>query len=126
MSETPYKTIYEQIGGVSTVRGLVEDFYDRLMREDTLRHYFVGIDMSRLVRHQTDFVCMVMGGPASYTSRQLRESHRHLSINDRDFDLVAQCLEDCLLDGGLEVSHVEQVIGAVKEARGDIVSDPKD
>ena len=126
MSETPYKTIYEQIGGVSTVRGLVEDFYDRIMREDTLRHYFVGIDMSRLVRHQTDFVCMVMGGPANYSGRQLRESHRHLAITDKDFDLVASCLENCLLDGGLEDAHVEEIINAVKGARGDIVSDPKD
>jgi hemoglobin len=55
MSSENRETIYAQIGGFSTVRGLVEDFYDRLLREDSLRHYFVGIDLSRLIRHQTDF-----------------------------------------------------------------------
>lgn len=118
-------TIYAQIGGFSTVRGLVEDFYDRLLKEESLKHYFVGIDMSRLIRHQTDFVCMVMGGPVDYTGRQLRDSHKHLSINNKDFDLVASTLKECLLDGGLEEKHVEQIIGAVAGARGDIVSDPK-
>ena len=118
-------TIYAQIGGFSTVRGLVEDFYDRLLKEESLKHYFVGIDMSRLIRHQTDFVCMVMGGPVDYTGRQLRDSHKHLSINNKDFDLVAATLKECLLDGGLEEKHVEQIIGAVAGARGDIVSDPK-
>jgi hemoglobin len=118
-------TIYAQIGGFSTVRGLVEDFYDRLLKEESLKHYFVGIDMSRLIRHQTDFVCMVMGGPVDYTGRQLRDSHKHLSINNKDFDLVAATLQECLLDGGLKEEHVAQIIGAVAGARGDIVSDPK-
>jgi hemoglobin len=111
MSSEIRETIYAQIGGFATVRGVVEDFYDRLIKEDTLRHYFVGIDMSRLIRHQTDFVCMVMGGPVDYTGRQLRDSHRHLA--------------NCLLDGGLEEKHVEEIMGAVRGAKGDIVSEPK-
>lgn len=125
MSSENRETIYAQIGGFSTVRGLVEDFYDRLLREDSLRHYFVGIDLSRLIRHQTDFVCMVMGGPVDYTGRQLRDSHRHLAITEKDFELVASVLENCLLDGGLEEKHVEEIIGAVRGAKGDIVSEPK-
>jgi hemoglobin len=125
MSSEIRETIYAQIGGFATVRGVVEDFYDRLIKEDTLRHYFVGIDMSRLIRHQTDFVCMVMGGPVDYTGRQLRDSHRHLAITSVDFELVVTILENCLLDGGLEEKHVEEIMGAVRGAKGDIVSEPK-
>jgi len=96
------QTIYERIGGFSTVQALVEDFYERVLRIESLRHYFAGVDMSNLVRHQTDFFCMVLGGPVRYSGRQLREAHRHLSIAGEDFDRVVDTLKECHLDAGVE------------------------
>jgi hemoglobin len=41
------------MGGFAKVRLLVSEFYDRVLDSDTLAPYFDGIDMRRLIDHQT-------------------------------------------------------------------------
>ena len=51
MSETAVND-YEAIGGGPAVRMVVDDFYQRVLADPELAHYFNGIDMTRLKRHQ--------------------------------------------------------------------------
>ena len=74
------QTLFEKYGGFSVIGKLVHRFYEKVLSDAAVAHYFEGIDMQRLASHQTDFLCVLLGGPIDYTGRQMRNAHRGLAI----------------------------------------------
>ena len=60
-------------------------FYDKAIESPLLSPYFEKIDMPRLIDHQTKFMSSLMGGPASFSNEELERVHRHLDINEQEF-----------------------------------------
>lgn len=116
------ESLYDKYGGFSTVGQIVHNFYEKIMDEESLEAYFWDIDMTRLMRHQVDFLCMVLGGPANYTGRSLKDAHAHLNITEEHFNTVAGLLEEALEEGGMEDDDIEAVIGIVASTKDDIVT----
>lgn len=116
------ETLFDKYGGFSTISGIVHSFYEKVMDEDSLLHYFQGIDMERLARHQTDFLTMVFGGPVSYSQQALRESHRRLAIVEDDFECVADLLEEALEEADVSDEDIAAVMQTILASKGDIVS----
>ncbi len=116
------ESLFKKYGGFAAVGEIVHSFYEKIMDEESLEHYFWSIDITRLIRHQTDFLCMVLGGPASYTGRSLKEAHRGLNITEEDFLTVAGLLEEAMEEAGMEDEDVAGVLQIVASTQGDIVA----
>lgn len=116
------ETLYDKYGGFSTIADVVHSFYEKVLDTDSLLHYFQGIDMERLARHQTDFLTMVFGGPVNYSNDALRESHRRLNIPKEDFETIADLLEETLEEADVEDDDIETVMGVIRNAEQLIVS----
>ena len=117
------ETLFHKYGGFSTVGAIVLAFYEKILDEEALVPYFEGIDMERLIRHQTDFLCMILGGPANYSGRDLRTAHFRLNITVPDFLLVADLLEETLEEGGVEDDDIEAILKIVASTKDDIVNE---
>lgn len=107
------QTIFERCGGFAIVRRIVSAFYDRLLESPTLSPYFANTNMRVLIDHQTQFISMVMGGPAFVSDDVLRRVHAHLDITRQHFvemaELLAETLEDFDLDG-TDIRHVQEEV----------------
>jgi hemoglobin len=114
-------TLYDQLGGFSAVRKLVSDFYDRVLEEDDLAPFFKDTDMAHLIDHQTKFWTTLLGGPASYTTDQLRKIHATMGIEDRHFDLVAELVAETLEDHDIDEEHARSFIDNLASYRSCIV-----
>ncbi len=115
------QTLFEKYGGFSNVSKIVLAFYDTLLDSDEIGPFFDDIDMSKMVDHQTKFVASLLGGPASYTDRQLQQLHSHLDIKNGHFDELKVVLKDTLDDHGVEPDDVEAVLAEFEKRRGLIV-----
>jgi hemoglobin len=115
------ETLFDKYGGFSTVGSIVHSFYEKVMDTDSLLHYFEGIDMERLIRHQTDFLCLLLGGPVNYSGRDLRQAHRRLNITEEDFDLVAELLEETLEESNVEYEDIEAIMSIIVSTKPDII-----
>jgi len=115
-------SLFERCGGFAQVRRVVSAFYERLLDSPTLCHHFDGIDMSRLVDHQTKFVAMAMNGPAAVSDEALRRAHAHLGISAIDFRETARLLRETLEEFGLAAADVATVMGAVERREALIVT----
>lgn len=80
---------YDLVGGGSAVSAVVNDFYERVLRDPQLAPYFEGIDLARLKRHQVLLISQVLGGPADYDGRPLDQAHAGLGISHDDLAAVA-------------------------------------
>jgi len=120
---TAPQSLFHKYGGFATVGSVVLSFYEKILDTEELVPYFEGIDMERLIRHQTDFLCMILGGPAHYSGRDLRTAHHRLNIITRDFLTVADLLEEALEEAGVEDEDVETILEVVAGTKDDIVNE---
>ncbi len=114
-------SIYDQLGGFSSVRKLISSFYDNVLEEEELATLFEKVNMESLIDHQTKFFAMLLGGPASYTDEELKRVHLRLNINDSQFNLTKSCLEETLEDFELSEEHVVTISEAFESKREFIV-----
>jgi hemoglobin len=103
------QTLFERVGGFAQVRLIVSEFYDRMFDSDRLRPYFEGIDLRRLMDHQTKFVSALMGGPASFTNDHLRRAHKHLGLTVGEVEEMAEIFRETLEDFELPEADVERM-----------------
>lgn len=115
---------YERVGGGRAVAQVVDRFYQLVLADPQLAPFFVNVDISRLKRHQVLLVSQVLGGPADYDGRELREAHEHLRIRDEEFSRVVMHLVVALREAGVDADVIARVDAAVGGARADIVSVP--
>lgn len=117
-------TLFDKYGGYETFAQIVRSFYRAVLDEPTLQPYFAGVDMARLMRHQTDFLSTALGGPTQYFGGDLGFVHAHLHITPADFQLVSELLRDALEDAGVEEKDVLTVMHVVSLTAAAIVSEP--
>ncbi|WP_120631756.1 group 1 truncated hemoglobin [Ruegeria sp. EL01] len=115
------RTLYEKYGGFSNVSKIVLSFYNTLLDNDEIGPFFDDVDMSRIVDHQTKFIASLLGGPASYTDKQLRQLHSHLEINNAHFDELEVVLRGTLLEHDMAADDVEVVVAEFGKRRPLIV-----
>lgn len=106
-------SIFERYGGFAVVSKVVSDFYRRVTDSPILAEYFDGIDMRRLIDHQTKFIAQLMGGPASFTNEHLARVHSHLGVTERAFKEMTVLLRETLEDFEFEESDISIVHGEV-------------
>jgi len=116
------RSLFERLGGFVRVRLIVSEFYERVLASDLVRHHFEGVDMRRLVDHQTKFVASVMDGPASFSDEHLRRVHATLGVTHREFDEVAVILRETLEDFDIAAPDVDRICAQVLGLRDCIVA----
>jgi len=114
-------SMFQRLGGFAKIRGIVSELYDRIL-DSELEHFFDGVDVRRLVDHQTKFIASVMGGPASFSDEHLGRAHRHLGITRADFALLADLFRETLEDHGLDASDVDFIVREVAARQQAVVA----
>jgi hemoglobin len=115
--------LYETLGGAEPLRIAVDRFYDKVVHDPQLEHYFDGVDLARLKRHQVLLLKQVLGGPAEYSGRALSTAHADLAITGADYDRVVEHLVGTLTELNTDPAVVGAVEGVVASVRADIVAD---
>ncbi|WP_424000278.1 group I truncated hemoglobin [Haloarcula salina] len=113
--------LYDQIGGRDAVEAVVSDFYDAVLSDERINHYFADQDMTELRAHQIQFISSVTGGPVDYSGADMREAHSHLDLGEADFRAVAEHLETALRENGVSEANVERILGRVAELKAPVL-----
>jgi len=116
------ETLYDRLGGEAGVEAVVEDFYERVLSDDSLVEYFESIEMDDLRAHQREFITMVTDGPSDYDGPDMRTAHAHLDLTDQDFAAVAGHLDEALRAAGVADEDREAVMSAVADLEDDVLN----
>lgn len=117
------ESIYHQVGGREKVNAMVEDFYQNVMANPSLSHFFENVDMAKQKEHQTNFLSFALGGPNQYTGRELAQAHTNLGSSHEHFDLIMGHLQDALRKHEFAPEHIANMMQHVEQYRSHIVSD---
>ena len=56
-------SLYERIGGEAAVSAAVEKFYEKVLSDDRVKHFFEGVDMRKQTHHQKMFLTYAFFSP---------------------------------------------------------------
>lgn len=111
--------LYERLGGQTAVETAVDRFYQRVLADERINHFFAGIDMQKQRAHQKAFLTYAFGGTDHYDGRRMREAHRRLveqmGMTDEHFDAVVENLATTLKEMGVADELIAEV-GAIAES----------
>lgn len=116
------QSTFHRIGGFATVSRIVMDFYDRILDSEKAGDFFDGIDIDKMVGHQTKFISSLMGGPSAHSDEQLRRSHARLGIDHESFDEMVEILCATLADHNIDADDVAGVRNEIESRRSLIVT----
>ncbi|MGQ0836488.1 MAG: group I truncated hemoglobin [Gammaproteobacteria bacterium] len=128
---SPQKSLYDRLGGAYPISVVVDDFIERLLVNDTLNAN-PAINEARqrvpkqgLKFHVTTLVCQVTGGPCTYTGRDMKASHLHLNISEREWQEMLADFRTTLAKFGVPAAEQGELVTIVNSTKGDIVVVPK-
>jgi hemoglobin len=125
MSESKTETtLYKRIGGQAAIRAAVDRFYERVLADPSLSHFFYGATMPRLKAHQFAFLSQALGGPKQYSGSSMNEAHARLAIEQHHFDSVAVHLMETLRELGVPEDIVGEVATAITPLSSQVVNTP--
>ncbi len=105
-------SLFDRIGGMEAVMAATDIFYEKVLADPVISHFFAAIDM----QSQT---------PSEYRGRDLRSAHKHLvanqGLNDTHFDAVATHLVATLQELEVPQPLIDEAIAIVASTRNDVL-----
>ena len=115
-------SLYERLGGEKGLRKLVNDILDKNFNNPEIGHHFKNVDMNKLKQLVFEFFSMGIGGPHTYTGRDMRSAHAKLGLGEKDFNIGNEDVSKALQENGIGKEEIDEVISILNSMRGDVVS----
>ena len=116
-------TLFDRLGGESTLLPVITSFYDKTLTDDLLAYFFAPLDLSQQARMLTEFLTVALGGPGRYSGRALRIAHAGLpGLTDEHFDRVVTLLGAALREAGVDEVDIGAVAAAAETLRADVLN----
>ncbi len=119
-------TLYERIGGEPAINAAVDLFYDKVLADERIKHFFTNTDMARQRAHQKMFLSYAFGGMDGYSGKNMREGHAHmvekLGLNDNHFDAVMDNLGAALKELKVPDELIGEAAAIAESVRSDVLN----
>ena len=126
-AESQKPTLYERLGGIYSIATVVDDFIDRVMADARLNanpavneahHKVPPAGFKYLV---TEMVGWASGCPQKYTGRPMRESHQHLKITPKEWEVFIDDFQQTLDKFKVPAAEQAELKAIVQSTYADIV-----
>ena len=124
-TEVSSNTLFERLGGERAVECAVDNFYEKVLADNRINHFFKNTDMTKQKRMQKAFLTMAFGGPNNYNGVGLRKAHASAvsnGLNDTHFDVVVELLASTLTELGVSKTDIEEVASIAETVRIDVLN----
>lgn len=114
-------SLYYRLGGETAIISLVDQFYENVLADDSLRNFFHNVSMDRLKRMQKEFFSIALGGPGVFSDFSLSLVHQGRNIKTSHFSRFVDILFSTLADQDITDEERFQIISRVNTYVDDIV-----
>lgn len=124
----PSTSLYDRLGGVYPISVVVDTFIDLLFVNDVLnanpaiKAARERVPAAGLKFHVTALVCQQTGGPCKYTGRAMKESHVHLNISEKEWQVMLADFRRVLNNYAVPAKEQQELVAIVEGTKKDIVA----
>ncbi len=122
------KSLYERIGGYKAVAAASDDLVDRIYVNATLNRnpaLKAVHDLNERAAFKLILSTWVMentGGPKVYFGRDMKAGHSHLSITNREFDVILHECEETFNKLGVPEKETKELMAGLEAQREKVVT----
>jgi hemoglobin len=125
------KTLYERIGGYKAVAAAVDHLVDKLYVNKTINQN-PAVKAVHDLNERAAFKLIVAtwvientGGPKVYIGRGMDQAHAHLSLTNREFDIVLLESKQTFLQLGVPAKEMGELLAGLESTREKVVQAEK-
>jgi len=85
--------VFKEFGELPGLTALMDDFMVQLLADPRMRPFFENTDQKKVKQHLVEQFCVILGGPCSYSGRDMKETHAGLEINRANFNALVEDLQ---------------------------------
>ena len=121
---TPFEgtAMWEAFHGEEGVSRIVEAFVDRNVADPRISATFVSHDQVRLRRTLKEQFGYILGGPVTYTGRDMESSHRDLGLQAADMGALVENLQIAMSEEGVAFAAQNRFLAKLAPMRRDVVT----
>ena len=117
------ETLFEKIGGAESVEQLVTAFYQRVLADPLISHFFADTEIEKLKRMQIAFFSIALGGGEPDTMSSLSEVHRGRGIERQHLTRFTELLIETLEEIGINPDDSKRVYERIALYSGSVLGD---
>lgn len=85
--------VFKDFGELPGLTALMDDFMTQLLADPRTRPFFEQADQASVKKHLTEQFCVILGGPCTYTGRDMKTTHAGLGITRGNFNALVEDLQ---------------------------------
>lgn len=116
------KSIYEKYGGYDFFHDSIYGLYLDMFDHPEISYHFIGVDIARLSRLQTQYLIRAIGGPDLYEGKPLIEVHKNMAITPFQFQEIAKSFQQVFLNKGVSMEDTTFIMKFVAGHEKEIVT----
>jgi hemoglobin len=120
-------SLYDRLGGVHNIARIVDDLIDRVMTDPRLNKNPAVDEAHKRISPAsfkyllTEMLCSAAGGPQMYSGRGMRDSHRHLAIQEDEWMSFMDDLQQSLDRFQVPAAEQQHVVAIMDSTKSGIV-----
>lgn len=114
-------SLYKRLGGKPAITAVVHDFVGNVAADKRINGFFAKANIPRLKRQLVDQICAGTGGPCTYRGRSMKDAHRGMGVQNRDFNALVEDLQKSLDKFKVPAREQKELIAILAPMRKDIV-----
>lgn len=117
------ESLYAQLGGEPALRAIIDDFVDRVFDDIMIGFFFAQADRPRIKQLELQHASALLGGPAAYAGRPLRQAHAKHPIRGGHFARRMTLLRQVLTAHSVPAAIQQPWLEHDLQLRGQITGD---
>ncbi len=93
--------VYKQFGEEAGLVKLMDVFMAKMMSDSRMRPFFENSDQARVKKHLVEQFCVILGGPCTYSGRDMQTTHAEMGINRANFNALVEDLQWAMNNQGI-------------------------
>ena len=115
-------SLYRDLGGQAAIQRFTDDFYDRMLLDARIAHFFDGLNPRALKTSLGAFLCVTAGGPCRYEGVDMRNAHAHLEIDKAAFNALVENLQFAMDAASVPFSVQNRLLARLAPMHRDIIT----
>jgi hemoglobin len=92
-ADTSLLPVYKAFGEEAGLVALMDDLMVRLLADPRTHRFFAEADQAKIKKHLVEQFCVILGGPCSYTGRDMQAAHKGFDIDRAAFNALVEDLQ---------------------------------
>ena len=112
--------VYKEFGEIAGLTALMDDFMVILLADERTRPFFKDADQPKIKKLLAEQFCVILGGPCSYSGRDMKSSHKGLDIGRGHFNALVEDLQIAMDKRGIPFRAQNKLLAKLAPMHRDI------